>query len=51
MSALRDDEPQFREVTGAAAEAAAAEYKRIWGEDMPTADTTDSDGSDPETAK
>lgn len=31
LSALRDDEPQFEELTGADRDKADAEYRRIWG--------------------
>lgn len=34
MGALKDDEPQFQELTGDELAKAAAEYKRIWGSDI-----------------
>lgn len=38
---IADDEPQFEELSGDALTKAAADYKRVWGEDMPTADSPD----------
>lgn len=38
---MADDEPQFQELSGDAVAKAAAEYRRVWGEDMPTADSPD----------
>lgn len=39
MGAVRDDEPQFVEVSGDALKQAAADYARIWGA-MPEDDDT-----------
>lgn len=36
MGALQDDEPQFEELTGSELEQARGEYRRVWGEEMPT---------------
>lgn len=42
MGALRDDEPQFVELTDDEHAKAAAEYKRIWGTEL-SAGTPDED--------
>lgn len=45
MGALKDDEPQFQELSGAELAAAAAEYKKIWGEDISATSPDEPDDS------
>ncbi len=46
MSALSDDRPQFERLDGDARAAAAKEYRRAWGEEMPAPAVTEQDHND-----